>query len=515
MKRILAAVIVALAVLLCWGAAWAETREETVSIKELANGEDGQSMGYIEQLSLLLQEGDSILIDMSRVYEMYPDANGIYGILYAENQITLTPDLEGVSPAEGSGFLEFSFPGSSSCTLTGTGNVYAYFLPVPYMRLSSDVSLVGQSFDPAYLTSTAVNHQNMFMLTDPHLWIYQNNIPFAGTVYKKSFILGELPEQYAGFAHDPMHECLFPFVSELPLLVQCDALLPAAYEQDQYHARPMEEIYCSGHYSVWCYKDYDGPEDMLGRIEAVFDTCLDIAYEQFLDDGLKVDPCLIVLLNDELHNEGLEGKAVGESSWDRQSFQNYLYLNTASWEENADYLSFLCAHETGHLIQNSTLTTADVWGHLWFQEGFADFFAEKVCEKLSISYHEPHSLSQADALLIDRFSENLAFGIHDWETYEKAWSNNTIFEAEDPYSFGYLFMLYLEDQFGTGFYRGISNSFRQYYAGHENEFFGWRSELSYNLDLFYEMVRTGLSEDVYLRYPEYASVHYGDRIAAP
>ena len=83
----------------------------------------------------------------------------------------------------------------------------------------------------------------------------------------------------------------------------------------------------------------------------------------------------------------------------------------------------------------------------------------------------------------------------------------------DSYSFGYLFMKYLEDVYGAGFYRRISDVFyEKYYKGQEENFFYSRDALSYNVDGFFSLVRDALGPDVFVNYPGYARTHFGDFI---
>ena len=497
------------------GTVCAETREEPVRIVQLACGEDNQLFGYIAQTEIVLNEGDTVLVTADEVFDMYPEHEGLYGIVYTDGTVTLMPGGDGSAPVSGSGVMEFSFPGAASCTVTGAGQVYAYFLPVPYYRLSSDVSLVDQPFDTSCLTPTALGHQNMFIITDPHLWIFQEHIVPEGTVTKWCFSFGEFPEEYSQFM--PLFDgdnCLFPFLSDLPLVVQCGALSVETYEKDSYCARPMEMVKCGDGYEIWCYRDYQAQEDTYDTIGRIFDACTELANEQFLGSGLGMDKSLIVLLREELNRAHMDGLAVTEALMDRIGFQNYMFYNTFSWENHSEYLDFLCAHEIGHIVQSATLSSENVEAFSWFMEGFADFFAEKVCERLGIGYHKDHYVVPEDARLIDLFQTDMIFGVTNWTSYSAASNEGRLLVPGDPYSFGYLFMKYLEDTYGAGFYRSISDVFyEKYYEGQEENFFYSRDALSYNVDGFFRLIRDALSPDVYLNYPGYARTHFSDCIA--
>ncbi|MBQ7455624.1 MAG: hypothetical protein IJS53_04205 [Clostridia bacterium] len=232
MKRtlVLLAVLVCL-LLLCAGSALADDEIE-ISMANAHCGEDLLFRGYINQEIIGLNEGEPVHISMRDVFDMFPEHSGIYGLLYATEPVTLTANGAEGQQAAGSGVVEFAFPDATECTLTGTGTVYAYFLPVPYMRLSADASLVHEHFDTAYLTETAVGHQHMFILADPHIFVYQDLIPYGGTVYKWSSGVGPLPEKYSQYACSGDNPSPLPFLYDSPVLVQCDGITLEAFQTD-------------------------------------------------------------------------------------------------------------------------------------------------------------------------------------------------------------------------------------------------------------------------------------------
>ncbi|MCR4622128.1 MAG: hypothetical protein K5663_08610 [Clostridiales bacterium] len=516
MKRKLLCLFALLLLCLCF-AACAEKEGKTVPayILELGSGEDSLPGGYIDQSVIELADGEPVNISMDDVFAMYPDHSGVYGVILSEGEVTLSPNGGSAAPVTGSGVIEFAFPGAENCSLSGSGKVYAYFLPVPYMRLSSDVSLTDQAFDTSYMTETSVGHQNMFMLTDPHMFVFQEGIPAPGTVYKLNMCLGEIPERYAQFKDSQWNTSIVPFLFDTPVMVQCDALSLQAYQTDRFSARPMVKAAVTEGLEIWCYKDYEPAEGTYERITDVFDTALHVAYEQIMGEGLKVDPVLMVMLRDEMARVHGDGLAVSEEMQDRLMHANYIYYDTRSWENVTDYSLYLCAHELGHIVQNASCSISTISSYCWVSEGFAEYFADKVCARLGINYSELTPMNQKDTLLLDKFSDDLKFGVHGPDEYYGVLVNGWFpMDPQNRYTFGHLFMMYLDDVYGKDFYKKVSDSFYQnFYKGHESTYLDRRCEIDYNVDLYFELFKADLSEDVYLNYPAYAREHFSGYLA--
>lgn len=505
------------ALMLC-AAASAEERTETVWIEDFSHGADNKSMGRILQTETALEPGDVVRIDMSEVYAMYPEHTGVYGVLYTPGSITITETGKS-SPrsVSGTGTLTFSFPGADGCELTGSGEVYAYFLPVAFRTLSTDSSLVNQAFDTDYVTETSVGHYNMFMLADPKVYVYQNTIPPETTVYKSSTVLGPLPQEYrhlegySGLGH-------YSFVSDQPVLVQCCAIRRSVYDTDSFCARPMEKIADNSDYEIWQYADYGAAGQAVSdRIRTVFDACMELADEEFIAEQTANTPVIMTLLREELAGYGMAGCAITDEMYDQIGFYSLIQLNTEAWEHTTDYETYLFAHEIGHVVHQRTLAYGTVSYASWYLEGFATFFGEKVCRRLGIDYTDHGALLASDIPALRKFYGNMVFGISDFEEYEAVGFDNSevLMLPEDPYTFGCCFMEYLEETYGEGFFKGISRSFCQnWYQGHENRFFYRRNELDYNMDEFYRLIRAGLDDGVYTGFPAYAQQKYGLAVSA-
>lgn len=508
MKKRWLAVLVCLFMAVCLQAL-SETGEVTVQIMKYNNGGDHQSMGYIEETVFSVAEGKSVRINMSEVFDMYPSHTGIYGYLYAPGNVTLTAGEKQVS---GSGVVEFAFPGAQSLTATGTGKVYAYFLPVPYMRLSPDAAAPEQNFDTQWLTETAVGHYNMFMLADPHVLVYQEAIPYVYTVYKNSFTLGPLPQQYQYMDHGGDGSIFYAYVSERPVLVQCDAIRRDIYDTDSFFARKMARASTGNGYEIWAYQNCETHiSEAMERIGRVFDECMQLADEEFYVLDIDFDPIVMVVLGDEIANMGAAGVAFNDNAYDKIGYRSFVFVDGASWEHSTAYMEYLFAHEIGHIVQARTLTNNSISFSHWFQEGFATFFGEKVSARLGGNYRETGSLTAADGLDLQKFENNLVFGADDFESFKPMSDAGTLdIAVHNPYMFGRAFMEYLEEKYGVGFFKKISRTFyNSWYKGHENRFFYRRNDLDYNVDKYYEMIRAGLGTKVFLNFPAYAEKKYG------
>ena len=515
MKKILAAIFVLLlAAVLQISFALADT-EAKVTIMNFNSGEDEQTFGFITQITVSLGTDNPVQINMDEIFDLYPEHNGIYGILWTEEPVILTGNGDATQSVSGKGTMEFSFPGATTCTLTGSGVVYAYFLPVPYMRLSTDISLTYQKFNTNYLTQTSVNHQHMFMVADPHSFVFQGDIPDEGTVYKYSSGLGKIPPQYEIFAENEEYECPMPFLYDNLVLVQCDALTLEAYENDTFFIRPMIQAAVGNGYEIWWYKDYQPESATIDRIIKIFDACIDLAYQQFLPDSRSFDPIIMMLLEEEIKDYGAHGLNVSRALIHQIGFQNHILYNTAALESTSDFLYYLFAHEIGHIVHHMTLSSNPIFFSSWISEGFAEFFAEKVCNKIGVDFPMRPGLNNHDVLAIDKFKSDMVFGITGISEYLKVMDNDEILILPDnTYAFGYLFMKYLDDIYGEGFYKNISEKFYQeLYKGYEDRFFRREHVFTYNVDLYFATFKHGLSDDVYLNYPAYVQEHYVEYIS--
>lgn len=501
--------LVCLLLLICTQA-WAEVRTETVRVRMNHVASDEQCAGRIIQTKLQLEENETVRIDMSEVYAMYPEHTGIYGCLYASKDVTLQA---GESTVTGKGVLEFAFPGTESCTVTGTGYVYAYFLPVQYKKLSTNGSMIGQSFDTSYLTKTAVGHYNMFMLADPKVYVYQEAIAPVNSVYKYHALLGPLPQQYRymDMGENDGGTIFYSYVSERPVLIQCNAIRRDIYDTDSYNARKMSKASSGDGYEIWAYQGYQGDEGLYERVERVFKTSMKLAKDEFLISDLQFDPIVMVMLGEEIANAGAAGVAFNDETHSKIGFRSFVFVDAHSWEHYSPFFSYLFAHEIGHIIQARTLSRVGIYYQSWFEEGFASYFGEKVSALLGDYYKESRYISYDDTLALEKFEKDLVFGISDNdEYYPVADDPKVMLIPPNEYAFGNSFFHYLEEKYGVGFYKGISRSFYEnWYKGHERRFHERRMDLQYNVDKFFELVKAGLSSSVYLDFPAYVERKFG------
>ncbi len=484
----------------------------TVSIAQINRGEDGKSCGEISESVFSVEEGQPVRIDMSEVFDMYPEHNGIYGVMYSANEVTITAMVTGnVLQKAGKGVLEFSFPGATECTVSGSGKVYAYFLPVPYMRLSTQASQEDRAYDPAFATATADGHSNLFILADPHSFIYQLNVPHAWHIYKTSYNLGPIPSAYSRFSGDSF---LSSWLYETPVLYQCSAFRESSYLEETFTVRPLRKYAGTDTYEIWAYNDLVLQSDVLKHVDETFAESLRLAEEQFLAPGLKVDKILVLVLGNELGSMGLDGRVVTNELYTEIGLLNLMYINGAalSEEESWDhYQYYLFAHEIGHIVQRSSLSYHVVGHSQWYHEGFATYFGEKVCRRLGKPYNATNALDAEDSAEVNKFHTNLVFGIDDPWTYEDLKDN--LVSPKDAYSFGSIFFRYLEAKYGEGFFKRISSSFYEnFYKGHESRFFYRRNEIDKAVDTFFGLIRKGLSEDVFIRFPEYLYNNMADLV---
>lgn len=510
--------LIALTVIALFPAGGAAQETETVKLIQCAFGDGGEE-GLIAQTELTLEDGETVRIDMSEVYDMYPEHTGVYGILYTSGEVTLRGDKDSGKAVSGTGVKEFSFPGATGCEISGTGKVYAFFLPVPYMRLSTSVSLTNQKFDTSYLTPVASGHSNMFIITDPHVYIWQDNIPYANTVYKTSFGLGPIPSEYKWFdtePEDPVPDSLFPFLYNLPVVVQCDAINATIYNRDTYSARPMVEYKNTADYAIWVYKDFQTQGSILSETDKIFSTCTELAHEEVLAPGLKIDKILAIIMGSELgETTGSDGTAHSDEKYHQLGYTNWIFVQPGDGFSSDDY--YLFAHEIGHIIHSASLTAMPSGYAKSFLEGFATWFGEKAARRMGKPYSEPRGLDLHDSLEIQKFKKNLVFGCNDFETFvqvkEKGELDQYMLAADNPYALGGLFFDYLESRYGEGFYKKASALFYQTrYKGHESNFFYRRSEFNYKSDDYYALFRKAFGEDVYTAFPDYLYKHQADKV---
>ena len=496
--------------LLIFAHAYAENRTCSVTIMPFLNGQDEKSHGFIEETMLDLAAGETVSIDMSAVFDMYPEHTGIYGCLYAPQEVTVAA---GESVVTGQGVMEFAFPGAQRCTVTGSGPVYAYFLPVQYKTLSTDKSLVSEHFDTSFLTPTAVGHSNMFMLADPQVYVFQEAIPYVDTVYKYHSMLGPIPQGYEYMDHSMGSEIFYSFISERPGLIQCDSVSREVFDTDLFHARKMARVSTGRGYELWAYPDDQASSaELFERIDQVISVSMKLADDEFLTASTDYSPIMIVILGEELRSFGAAGIAVNDVDHTKLDFHSYIFVDSASWEHDSGYLGYLFSHELGHIIQSRTLTTTQISYASWFQEGFATYFGEKVSALLGDHYSEGRHFHPSDAQALEKFAADMTFGITNVTEYRQVGFDNAevLMLPFDNYSFGACFMYFLEEKFGTGFYKQIADSFYQHwYKGYENDFFMRCDELSYNIDQFFLLIREGLSPSVYVDFPAYMEQNYG------
>ncbi len=473
-----------------------------VRIPHVVCGPEDQPAGLILQSEGDLSGQDGrVRVDMADVFEEYPDHTGIYGVLYAEGKVSLTAGEKTVS---GTGVMEFAFPGAEECSLSGTGKVWAYFLPVQYTRLSTDRSLISQPFDTAYLTRTRGGQRNLFILSDPHTYIYQDDIPFEETVYKQNFTLGPCPEGYEQYTDPVLGTGTLPFVFDTPVLTQCFTWSEDFSARDSRYARPMVRLAGTDRYELWAYADMEPAAGLPEQMDSVFAESMKLAEEQILAPGLQVDKVVAVILDEELPEvSDVDGLAVSDELEDRIGFSNRILLTAALWNKrfsNAD--CYVIAHELGHIVQSASLTAVNLVHTSWITEGFATWFGETVCRRIGKPVDMTGQLNETDSAEVNKFFTNLVFGVSGIESYNEHVQDMIM--PDDSYTFGSLFFRYLEDVYGEGFYQKISEHFlAEWYLGYEYRFHERAMEVQYNADEYFRLIREALGEDVYTAYPAY------------
>ena len=395
--------------------------------------------GSILQICLAPESKSPVTIDMTDVFKAYPEHSGVYGILYATDRVEINPLGSSAAGMTGRGVIEFSFPGATGCRVIAYGKVYGYFLPVPYLRISAAVSGMDQQYDTAYVTQTALRfseRHRMFMLMDPHVYTYCNSVLGDEGVHKKHSILGMLEGEYAYLNGNDCQDH-YSFVSDNPVLVQLSAKSRDAYQRDHYHARPLFLALRGNNYQVWTFRGFRPAKGLYDSVDRVFKAAFAVAKEEFLATPVAdMDPVLMVLLDKEMDEDYIAAIAHSEPMKERVGFWHTIFAYAS---DDSDYAAGLYAHEIGHLVQSASLANPYL---PWFSEGFADFFANKVMQRLGNPPQRFEPISRAD------------FGIV--EEFRKGPRAVAAITAVDPHQFGRIYMLYLEETYGRGFYKKAS-----------------------------------------------------------
>ncbi len=399
--------------------------------------------GSIEQVFLFPEGQNPVTVDMTNVFKAYPEHTGVYGVIYSAEQVVLRPLGSSAPDAAGRGVIEFSFPGASGCTIFSSGEVCGYFLPVPYLKISADASGLDRPFDPKYVTAASSRFREryrMFMLTDPHVYTYCYSSLGDEGVHRNHSILGNLEGEYA-YLNGNSRQDLYSFVSDKPVLVQMSASGRAAYQRDHYHVRPLFLALRGDNYQVWAFRDFRPAKGFYDSVDLVFRTAFSVAGEEFLAPAAAdMDPVLMVLLDKEMDEAYIGAISHPVPMKERIGFWNTVFAY--AFTEPGDYGPWLYAHEIGHLVQSASLANPFL---PWFSEGFADFFAYKVMQRLGDAPQRFEPLGAADLGIVGEF--------------RKGPRAVAAISVIDPHLFGRTFMLYLEETYGKGFYKKVSAAF--------------------------------------------------------
>lgn len=465
---------------------------------------DEENTGIIRREEIDLTGRNPLRVDMTDIFRLYPGHTGIYGVLYAEGEVSLAGNGETVS---GTGVMEFAFPGAEECSLSGTGKVYAYFLPAPYLRLSAEDPAGKRKFDTSFLTSAENGRTNLFILSDPHVYIPQDdwtNNYWKGKAVGKNCPLGPAPAGYEHYAGSGDGFSAVSFAFDAPVLTQYCARTPGAYKQAAYTARPMVRLAAADRYEIWAPGDLRLKNDPAGEAEEVLAAAMALAEEQILAPEVKPDRITVILTDGEIPPEAeREDGVVSSELYDRIGYASQVWLEAKKWDKKwTDKDRTALARKIGKIVWNASLCGLDVNFARWLSEGFAAWFAGKVSASFGIGPGKAEKLNRHDAAEADKFRTNLVFGAVDFASTLQH-ENEMIF-PNDAAAFGARFFRYLEDRFGEGFCRKISARFcRGWYQDQASRFRDRTFELKYAADDYFRLLREGLATDVYTAYPDW------------
>ena len=483
--------------------------------------------GLVEETVFALNREMTARIRMDHAFSAYPEHSGIYGVLYATEDITVTPDSDVLPPASGQGVMELFFPGTASCQIEGSGTVYAYFLPVPYLRISSNRSMVDVQYDTSFLTRNSGDNYNLFMLLDPHTLFFREETFDEDEVLQCVSSLGEIREESRAFRQATRYsDHLSCLAYDTPVLVQCCANTKEYYDRCSWIARPMTRAAEGAGYELWAFEEF-APEapDLYDEFDRIMQAAASVAAEEYLLPEYPLDPFLVCILGDE-EMMGMGTVAVSYSEPRAEaSFCNTVFLSAGLMNlRDVSYRDFVIAHEIGHAVHQKTFSTHPLGWLSWLNEGVATSFGIKACESAGIRISvqeliEKDTLNDASIRKLKHFSSDMVFHINDVETFLQARESRPedlmYFDDEENYVFGYYFAAYLEDVCGQRFMKRVSDTFyTALFSGREENFEQryWSSELQCDIDGYYALLKTALGDSVYTAYPEYVFRHYADKI---
>jgi hypothetical protein len=458
-----------------------------------------------------------VIVDMTAVFEEYPDHNGVFGILHATADVEVYPMIDGAADKGlavcGSGVLEFSFPGAEGLYVNGDGaKVHLYALPVPYYSFAATRSEIGRRFNTDYVTKTKSGRYNMFMLSKtPHTFVYQDNVADVDSVYKMPCYLLPFEGEYASFnpvqSWSAQSSLFYHFLSGFPVLIQCSAPSMKTYTRDTYTARPLVRRIGEPDYEYWTYIDYtptDGKYE--DYIRQAFEESIALARSEYLPPGRELDKIIMVGIGSEI---GAGGNAVSDANLDG-GFQNFLIYSTDYWDGTdrvRDFVVELIAHETGHIVQAASLSSSSLVFYEWFNEGFAEYFSKQVCTKYGLSGHFHDQMQKEDYRLLTDFESGLLNGmdLYNWRS-----KLDECIYPQEPYGFGFVFMEYLNDRYGEGFYKTISEAFyRERFEGLSGrEFVNKFNSVGYDYHEFWQIFKDATSDDVFSAFKSWYDEKY-------
>lgn len=189
-------------------------------------------------------------------------------------------------------------------------------------------------------------------------------------------------------------------------------------------------------------------------------------------------------------------------------FDNLFYCS-GDLLSDTTYLTYVFAHEFGHIVHAASWTHNSIYGTSFVSEGFASYFGEQVCHRLGMDYDEHHHIEtvQNDHFL-EQFSGNLQRGLTDSDAFF-ALKDNIVMEPEDCYTFGYFFWKYLHETYGDDCLKKLSQVIMpQVQASFESGDELWRNVndlLTYDQDAYFDLYRQAFGEDVFTSFPAWVA----------